>query len=104
MGAITGSDLRAVQLGRPGWGRRGYRPTDVDDFLARAADALDAAAAGRTPDVTADEVRAVVFRKPPIGQRGYDEDAVDDLLDQVAAALCGGPAVGIELNGRPLGA
>ena len=61
-------------------------------------------AAGRTPDVTADEVHTVVFRKPPIGQRGYDEDAVDDLLDQVETALRGGPAVWIELNGRPLGA
>jgi DivIVA domain-containing protein len=101
--ALTGAGLRAVQLQRPGWGRRGYRPDEVDEFLARAADALDALAAGRTPDITADEVHTVVFRKPPIGQRGYDEDAVDDLLDRVEAALGGAPATGIELNGRPLG-
>jgi DivIVA domain-containing protein len=102
--AITGAALRAVLVQRPGWGRRGYRTTEVDAFLARAADALDAVAAGRAPEVRADEVHTVVFSKPPIGQRGYDEDAVDDLLDQVETALRGGPAAGIELNGRPLGA
>ena len=100
---ITGAALRAVQLQRPGWGRRGYRTTDVDAFLARAADALDAVAAGRTPELAADDVRSAVFSKPPIGQRGYDEDAVDDLLDRVETALGGGPAIGTELNGRPLG-
>ena len=99
---VTGAELRAVRLGRPGWGRRGYSPADVDAFLARAADALDAVAAGRPPEVTADEVHTVVFRKPPIGQRGYDEDAVDELLDRVESALGGGPAPGIELNGQPL--
>ena len=100
---MTGSALRAVVLGRPGWGRRGDSPAEVDAFLARAAAALDAVAAGRTPDVTADDVHTVVFTKPPIGRRGYDEDAVDALLDQVETVLRGGSATGIELNGRPLG-
>jgi DivIVA domain-containing protein len=103
MAAITGAALRTVVLGRPGWGRRGYSPAEVDGFLARAADALDALASGRAPDVTADDVHTVVFTKPPIGRRGYDEDAVDALLDQVESALRGAPATGIELNGRPLG-
>ena len=102
MSALTGADLRTVQLGRPGWGKRGYSPAEVDTFLARAAEALDAVAAGRAPGVTPDEVHTVVFRKPPIGKRGYDEDAVDALLDRVEAALRGGTPVGIELNGRPL--
>jgi DivIVA domain-containing protein len=103
MPAVTEASLRSVRLGRPGWGRRGYSPAEVDAFLARVADALDALAAGRTPDVTADDVHTVVFTKPPLTRgRGYDEDAVDALLDQVEALLRGGPAVGVELNGRPL--
>jgi len=102
MGAVTGADLRGVQLQRPGWGRRGYRTTEVDAFLARAADALDAVAAGRTPELAADDVHTVVFTKPPIGQRGYDEDAVDALLDDVERVLRGDAAGTIELNGRPL--
>ena len=99
---LTGAALRTVVLGRPGWGRRGYEPAEVDAFLARVADALDALAGGRTPDVTGEEVHTVVFRKPPVGRRGYDEDAVDALLDQVESVLRGAPATGIELNGRPL--
>jgi DivIVA domain-containing protein len=42
MPPLTGSGLRAVQLRRPGWGRRGSDVEQVDAFLARAADALDA--------------------------------------------------------------
>ena len=84
-GPCTGSEVRSAT------------PSEI-----RTADALDAVAAGRAPGVTADEVHTVVFRKPPIGKRGYDEDAVDDLLDRVETALGGGPAAGIELNGRPL--
>jgi len=103
MPPVTGASLRTVQLGRPGWGRRGYNPPEVDAFVARAADALDALAAGRTPEVTADDVHAVVFTKPSLGRgRGYDEDAVDALLDQVETVLRGGSAVGVELNGHPL--
>jgi DivIVA domain-containing protein len=101
---MTGAALRAVQLGRPGWGRRGYDIEQVDAFLSRVADALDALAGGRAPGVTPAEVHQVVFTKPGLGRgRGYDEDQVDALLDAVEAALRGAPATGIELNGRPLG-
>ncbi len=107
MPAVTGAALRATRLGRPGWGRRGYDIAQVDAFLARAADALDALAAGGVPDVTPDDVRAAVFAKPGLGRgRGYDEDEVDALLDAVEATLRGGPRDGrggILLNGRPLG-
>jgi DivIVA domain-containing protein len=103
MAAITGAELRAVTLGRPPIGRRGHRPEEVDDFLARAAEALDARAAGRVPAMGPDEAHAVVFTKPGCrAGRGYDEDQVDDLLDAVAAALSGTATRGIELNGRPL--
>ena len=88
---ITADELRAVQLGRPGWGRKGYRSADVDDFLARAADALTALALRRPPSLTPDEVHDVVFRKPPLGRdRGYEEDQVDELLDRIEAALRAG--------------
>ena len=101
---MTGSELRAVVLRRPGMGRRGYAPEEVDAFLARAAEALDARDAGRPPGLTPDEVHDVVFSKPGFGKgRGYDEDQVDVLLDAVEAALRAGdrPAGGIELNGSP---
>ena len=102
---LTGAALRDVRLGRPGWGRKGYDIAAVDAFLARAAEALDALAAGRRPGMTADDVRTVVFGKPGLGQgRGYDEDQVDDLLDAVENALRGvaPPGRGTELDGRPL--
>jgi DivIVA domain-containing protein len=105
MPPITGATLRAVQLGRPGWGRKGYDIEQVDAFLSRAADALDALAGGRIPGVTADDVHQVVFAKPGLGRgRGYDEDQVDTLLDAVEAALRGDPGASAvpELNGRPL--
>ncbi|MGY1804531.1 DivIVA domain-containing protein [Blastococcus sp. SYSU D00922] len=93
MPGLTADGLRSVELRRPGWGRKGYRTTDVDEFLARAADALDALAAGRTPELSADDVHDVVFRKPPLGGgRGYDEDQVDDLLDVVEQSLRAGAA------------
>jgi DivIVA domain-containing protein len=106
MRRITAAEVRAAELGRPVWGKKGYAPEEVDDFLARAADALDALAAERTPQMTADQVHDVVFRKPPFGRgRGYDERQVDDLLDAIEEALQDGPgwrASGTtELNGRP---
>ena len=103
---VTGTELRATQLGRPGWGRKGYEPSEVDAFLARAAEALDALADGRDPGLTADDVHAVVFTKPGFGRgKGYDEDEVDALLDDVESTLRGGTGSGPgvpELNGVPL--
>jgi DivIVA domain-containing protein len=96
--------LRKLRPG-PGTGPE-VRPVTRSEELEAAflaADALDALAAGGTPDVTADEVHHVVFSKPGLGRgRGYDEDEVDALLDQVETVLRGGAAVGVELNGRPL--
>ena len=107
MSGITGSEVRAVQLGRPPWGRRGYAPAEVDALLARAADALEALAAGRTPAMTADDVHSVMFRKPSLGAgRGYDEDQVDELLDRIEQGLRAGPGWPTSgttmLNGRPI--
>ena len=107
MSGITGGEVRAVRLRRPGWGRRGYAPAEVDAFLARTADALEALAAGRTATLTADEVHGVVFRKPSLGAgRGYDEDQVDELLDRIEHTLRAGPgwpkSGPVMLNGRPI--
>ena len=105
MPALTGAEVRAVQLRRPGWGKRGYAPAEVEALLTRAAEALDATAAGRTASMTADDVRSAVFRKPKLGAgRGYDEDQVDALLDLIEDSLrVGGAGSGsIVLNGRPL--
>ena len=105
MAPVTGAALRAAQLRRPGWGRKGYDVEQVDAFLARAADALDALSDGRTPGLSADEVHTVVFAKPGLGRgRGYDEEEVDTLLEAVETTLRGGSgASGVtELNGRPL--
>jgi DivIVA domain-containing protein len=102
MAGLTAAQLRATELGRPPIGRRGYRPEEVDEFLARAAEALEARAAGRVPAMTPDDVHDVVFGKPGFrAGRGYDEDQVDQLLDAVEAALRGTAAQGIELNGQP---
>ncbi|TKJ20659.1 DivIVA domain-containing protein [Blastococcus sp. CCUG 61487] len=87
-GAITADELRAVRLGTPGWGRKGYRTEEVDDFLARVAEALTALALRRAPQLTADAVRDVRFRKQGFGRgRGYDEDQVDELLDRIEATF-----------------
>ena len=107
MPGITGAEVRAVELRRPGWGKRGYAPAEVDALLARAAEALEALAAGRTPTMTADDVHSAVFRKPPFGAgRGYDEDQVDELLDAIEHALRAGPgwptSDTVMLNGRPI--
>ncbi|SDG53334.1 DivIVA domain-containing protein [Klenkia brasiliensis] len=101
---MTGDDVRSATFARPGFGKRGYAPDEVDDFLDRAAAELDARAAGRPPSMGPADVAQVVFRKPPVGKRGYAEADVDDFLDRLAAALGGGGAGGrgIELNGQPL--
>ena len=101
---MTGGDLRGATIGRPSWGKRGYRTEDVDAFLVLAAEALDAVVPGHRPGLSTADVRDVVFRKPPLrGGRGYDQDEVDDLLDAVAAALpdASTPARPIEPDGRP---
>ncbi|MGY2129235.1 DivIVA domain-containing protein [Blastococcus sp. SYSU DS0617] len=85
---MTADELRAVQLGRPGWGRKGYSTVEVEAFLRRAVEALTALALRRAPQLTADEVRDVRFRTEPFGRgRGYDEDQVDALLDRLEHTL-----------------
>jgi DivIVA domain-containing protein len=107
MDPITADELRAARPGRPGWGQKGYAPAEVDELLARAADALDDLAAGRAPRMTAEDVHHAVFRKAPFGRdRGYDEDQVDALLDRVERSLRNSPLSGARRDPghRPLAA
>jgi DivIVA domain-containing protein len=82
---VKASDVRAVQFGKPPFGRRGYDEIEVDDFLRKVTDAL--AQARGIPPLDAEEVHQVAFRKPRLGSRGYDEDEVDAFLDLVEAEL-----------------
>ena len=77
--------MRAVQFGKPPFGRRGYDEIEVDDFLRKVTDAL--AQARGVPPLDPEEVHQVAFRKPRLGSRGYDEDEVDAFLDLVEAEL-----------------
>jgi DivIVA domain-containing protein len=82
---VKASDVRAVQFGKPPFGRRGYDEIEVDDFLRKVTDAL--AQTRGTPPLDPEEVHQVAFRKPRLGSRGYDEDEVDAFLDLVEAEL-----------------
>lgn len=82
---VKASDVRAVQFGKPPFGRRGYDEIEVDDFLRKVTDSL--AQARGVPPLDPEEVHQVAFRKPRLGSRGYDEDEVDAFLDLVEAEL-----------------
>lgn len=58
----------------------------VDAYLARCADALDAAEHGRTPELTPQDVLAARFPRAVV-RLGYDSDEVDAFLGDVAASL-----------------
>jgi DivIVA domain-containing protein len=82
---VKASDVRAVQFGKPPFGRRGYDEIEVDDFLRKVTDAF--AQTRGVPQLDPEEVHQVAFRKPRLGSRGYDEDEVDAFLDLVEAEL-----------------
>lgn len=80
---LTADDILPVRFGKPGFLRRGYSETQVDDFLdalaARFRDPHDPAVAWLTPDAIG-EAR---FAPPPRGRAGYRIEDVDRFL-----ALC----------------
>ena len=61
--------------------QRGYRPEDVDEFLARARTAFEASDA---VDIDANTVRTVAF---PLVKRGYQIAAVDAALGRIEDAF-----------------
>ncbi|MFC5287130.1 DivIVA domain-containing protein [Actinokineospora guangxiensis] len=86
---LTPADIEDVRFGRSPVGR-GYRESEVDDLLDRAAAAI--AAIPRQSDtspLTAEEIRATRFPPVPEGRRGYTASEVDALLTRAAATLDG---------------
>jgi DivIVA domain-containing protein len=81
-GAFTAEYLRNVMFEKPPWGKRGYHPKAVADFLALCARRLDGKG-----HLTAEDVRNVRFNKPSLGKRGVDRNQVDDLLAEIATAI-----------------
>ncbi|BBY18547.1 DivIVA domain-containing protein [Mycolicibacterium litorale] len=81
-GGLTAEAVRSATFSKPPWGKRGYDPKSVNDFLALTARRLE----GRG-HLCADDVRAIRFPKPPIGRRGYHDAEVDDYMRAVAAAI-----------------
>ncbi len=87
---LTADDVRSKTFTVRGIGAVEREP--VDTFLARCADALDAARHGEPPELTAAEVLATRFPRALV-QLGYVSDEVDEFLGEVAetlAALAGG--------------
>ncbi|WP_197375873.1 DivIVA domain-containing protein [Mycolicibacterium baixiangningiae] len=79
---LTADALRSATFSTPPWGKRGYDPKSVKDFLALTARRLE----GRG-HLCADDVRAIRFPKPPIGRRGFHGGEVDEFMVAVAAAI-----------------
>lgn len=79
---LTAEAVRNATFSKPPWGRRGYDPKSVKDFLALTARRLE----GRG-HLCAEDVRAIRFPKPPIGRRGVHDGEVDDYMVAVAAAI-----------------
>jgi DivIVA domain-containing protein len=84
---ITAAEVRAVRIQATKF-REGYDQDEIDAFLARAAEALEAKASGRqwTHLLTRDGVLSAKFQSTKF-REGYDQDQVDDLLDRVGASL-----------------
>ncbi|KAA2252906.1 DivIVA domain-containing protein [Solihabitans fulvus] len=76
---LSAAELRRIRLPRAG---RGYLADQVDEFVARIADALS----GRVP-MRPEEVREVRFAVAESGQRGYDQRPVDELLAEAERQL-----------------
>lgn len=67
-------------------GAQGIDQGEVDAFIARCADALEAHESGGAPTLTAAEVRAARFTVVML-RPGYDADEVDEFLGDVFASL-----------------
>lgn len=78
---LTSIDIRGVRFERSFWG---YSQHEVDRFLRRAAEALEAAESGSPPAMTPEDVERVTFGGSLIG---YAEGQVDVFLEELAAAL-----------------
>jgi DivIVA domain-containing protein len=84
---VTAAEVRAARFQATKF-REGYDQDEIDAFLVRAADALEARAYGRpwTHLLTKDGVLSAKFQATKF-REGYDQDQVDDFLDRVAVSL-----------------
>ena len=79
---LTADDVRNAAFSKPPFGKRGYDPKAVDDFLALTVRRLE----GRG-HLCADDIRGVRFPRNSIGRRGYHQDEVDAYVEAVAASV-----------------
>jgi len=84
---VTAAEVRAARFQATKF-REGYDQDEIDAFMTRAAEALEAKASGRpwTHLLTRDGVLNAKFQATKF-REGYDQDQVDDLLDRVVASL-----------------
>lgn len=80
--SLTPKEVHDASFHKTPIGKRGYNCTEVDQFLARAEQAL----AG-DERMTPVEIEKVSFSRQRIGGRGYDEREVDDFLDLLESEL-----------------
>lgn len=78
-GAVLRAEACALPLAGPG---SGYLRSAVDEFMERAANALD----GRAR-MSSREVRGTAFPKPSLLARGYRANAVNALMEVLAQEL-----------------
>jgi DivIVA domain-containing protein len=91
---VTAAEVRAVGFQVTKF-REGYDKDQVDAFMTRAVEALEAKESGRTWThiVTADAILKEKFQATKF-REGYDQDQVDLLLDRVVASLRSDGAAG----------
>jgi DivIVA domain-containing protein len=84
---VTAAEVRAARFQATKF-REGYDQDEIDAFMTRAAEALEAKASGRpwTHLLTRDGVLNAKFQATKF-REGYDQDQVDDLLDRVVVSL-----------------
>ncbi|HEU5269668.1 MAG TPA: DivIVA domain-containing protein [Jatrophihabitans sp.] len=78
---LSGYQIRQTVLPKSPIGTRGYDERQVEEFMERAAHALDGAG------LPLAEVQGVNFDRAPGLRRGYRVDAVDALLARITAEL-----------------
>ena len=80
---LAGYQLRQTAFSKAPLGKRGYDEQQVDEFMARAADALDGSGLPLSPE----QVQDVSFEPAKGLRRGYLVEQVDAMLDRIVAEL-----------------
>lgn len=83
-------DLTNVVFRKPAIGKRGYKESEVDDFLTQIAATFRAhleTGSGGVDQITPVDIHHVTFGRASFVDRGYNESDVDAFLDLVEAEL-----------------